>query len=165
MKNSSKIVIAVVILLVVAIAGVLYFDHSVDAMLGLNFGTPVATTTPTTMGSTTPNGRFGGMRGGFAMGSIAVLNDNGFSLSLADGSTKDVTITATTTIENYASASSTPTTITFDQLSVGEQVLVIGAANIDGSITARTVRTGTFPTMPNRGNKRPGGGGPPMQSE
>ena len=158
MKQSTKVIIGIVVVVIIAlIAWLLLANKTVDQMLGLA-PAPVATTSPSTiMGTTTPGGRMGGMRGGFAMGSIAVLNDNGFTLSLQDGSTKTVTLTATTTIQNYASASSTPTTITTDQLSVGEQVLVIGSANADGSITARTVRTGTFPAMAARGGR---GGGP-----
>jgi hypothetical protein len=159
MKQSTKVLIGVVVLVVVAlIAWLLLANKVVDQMLGLGQA-PVATTSPSTMGTSTPGGHFGGMRGGFAMGSIAVLNDNGFTLSLQDGTTKTVTLSATTTIQNYTSASSTPTTITTDQLSVGEQVLVIGSANADGSITARTVRTGTFPAMSARGGRGPGGQG------
>ena len=165
MKKQTSVVIAVVVLVVlIAIAAVVFFDRSVDAMLGLNFGASIATTTPATVATTTPE--HGGMRGGFVMGSIAVLNDNGFTLSLVDGSTKTVTLTATTTIQSYATASSTPTTITTDQLSVGEQVFVIGMPAPDGSITARVVRTGTFPTIMSHGKGAgPGSGGGLMQPE
>lgn len=89
----------------------------------------------------------GGYRNGGITGSIEVLNDDGFTLTLADATTKDVNLSATTTIQDYTDASSTPSTITADQLAVGEQVSVIGAPNADGSIDAREVRVGNFPTM------------------
>jgi hypothetical protein len=142
--QTSKIIIGIIIALVI-IGGGIWFavtNPAVAAELGLHHGGPT-----TGMASTTPTGRRGGMRGGFTTGSIEVLNDNGFTLSLTDGTTKNIVLTATSTLQNYASASSTPTTITSDQLSVGEMVQVIGATNADGSITARRVMTGTFPTM------------------
>jgi hypothetical protein len=149
-------VIIGIIVAILIVGGLIWFavtNPAIAAELGINHGT-----SSQSMASTTPNGRRGGMRGSFTTGSIEVLSDNGFTLSLQDGTTKVITLTSTSTLQNYASASSTPTTITSDQLSVGEQVLVTGSANADGSITARRVLTGTFPTTMRGGYGRGGMG-------
>ena len=133
------VIIAIVVVVIILIGGAVYVytNPALAAMLGLKHA-PAQ--------STTPNRGFGANRGGLVMGSIEVLNGNDFTVTLSDGTTKDVDITATTTLENYATASSTPTTITPAQLSVGEQVFVIGSPNSDGSINASRVMTGTLPT-------------------
>jgi hypothetical protein len=157
-KRSSMAVWAVIVVIIILVVGawVVYANPSIQSELGL--GPHVATTTPNGMASSTAR-RYGGtgMHGGtFATGTIETLNGNGFTLQMQDGTTKNVTLAATTTIQNFASASSTPTTVTFDQLSVGENVLVVGMPNADGSVTARTIRTGTFPA-PGAGGYRGGG--------
>ena len=146
MKKSSLII--GIVILVVVLAGAAWYAYSnpqIAAALGLRHAPAVVQGNNGT-GTTTPGGHFGGMRGGFATGSIEVLNDNGFTITLSGGTTKVVVLSATTTLQNYASASSTPTAITADQLSVGEQVFVIGSSNADGSITASRVTTGVLPT-------------------
>ena len=85
---------------------------------------------------------------GFVAGSIEVLTDDGFTVTRADGTTQDINLYATTTLENFATASSAPTEISSDQLSVGEQVFVSGTPNADGSIDARKVSTGALQTHP-----------------
>jgi hypothetical protein len=160
MKVKPPIIIGIVIAVIVI--GFIVFaitNPAIATRLGLTHASPRAGA----MGTTTPR-QFGGMRGGFVTGSIEVLNDNGFTVTLADGTTKDVDLTATTTIQNFTSASSTPTTITSDQLSVGEQVQVIGSVGEDGSINARFVRTGALPTMRAGGQGRGAGGAQGFQN-
>jgi hypothetical protein len=141
--------IIAIIVVVIVFGGALYayMNPQIATELGLRHA-PMQSGTA----STTPNQdgthSFNGARGGFVMGSIEVLNDNGFTVTLSDGTTKDINLTATTTLLNYATASSTPATITPDQLSVGEQVFVIGTPAADGSITATRVMTGTLPARP-----------------
>lgn len=142
----SPIIIGICILLIVILCGgwYVYANPTLAAELGIHHsmsGGPDANG----VGTTTPHG-YGGMQGGFATGSIEELNGTGFTITLSNGDTKNIDLSATTTLQNYASASSTPTTITADQLSVGEQVSVIGMPNSDGSINARMVRTGDVPT-------------------
>jgi hypothetical protein len=146
MKTSQIVIGIVILVIVIGLAGwYAYSNPQIATALGLR-PAPAMQTNTLGVASSTPR-RFGGMRGGFTTGSIEVLNGNAFTITLANGTTKVVNLTATTTIENYASASSTPTMITLDQLSVGEQVSVIGSPDSDDSITARTVRTGVVPTM------------------
>ena len=143
MKRPYAIVLILVVIAVLA-AGVWYVSQKMHgAFVHVNQG--IASSTD----------RYGmGVRGGFVTGSIEVLNDDGFVLTLPDSSTKDVILSATTTIEDYTSASTTPSAMTSDQLSVGEEVSVIGEPNADGSIEARSVRFGNFPTM-RMGGPRP----------
>ena len=140
MNSKSSVIIGIVT--TVIILGIAAF-----ALLHPNFasglGLSNAVTNPTPVSNSSPQ-RFVEMSGGFVTGSIEVLNDDGFTLTLQDGTTKDVVLTATSTIQNYTVASSTPTTITSDQLSVGEQVSVLGSPNSDGSIAASIVRTGAI---------------------
>jgi hypothetical protein len=143
MKLKPPVIIGIAVgLIVIAFIVFAITNPAVATRLGL---THTSSMPAGNTGTTTP--RQFGVRGGFVTGSIEVLNDNGFTLTLSDGTTKDIDLTATTTIQNFTSTSSTPTTITSDQLSVGEQVQVIGSPEDDGSINARFVRTGTLPTM------------------
>jgi len=152
----TPVVIGICILLVVIICGgwYAYTNPTLAAELGIHHAPVSGSSMSGSMGTTTPYGR-GGMQGGFATGSIEELNGTGFTITLSNGDTKNIDLTATTTIQDYVSASSTPTTITADQLSVGEQVSVIGTPNSDGSINARDVRTGAVPA---RGAGGYGGG-------
>ncbi len=141
MKSKPSVIVGIVaIIIILGIAVVALLRPNFVSGLGLpktpENRTPVSTTSPQ---------RFEETREGFVTGSIEVLNDDGFTLTLQDGTTKDIQLSATTTIQYYENASSTPTSITSDQLSVGEQVSVIGSPNDDGSITARIVRTGALP--------------------
>ena len=140
MKPPVITAIVVVIIVLVGGAAYMYTNPALAAKLGLRHETA-----QNGMASTTPNRRFGANPGGFATGSIETLNGNDFVITLSDGTTKDIDLSATTTLEKYTNASSTPTMITVNQLSVGEQVFVIGSPNVDGSIIATRVMTGTLP--------------------
>ncbi len=145
MKKSTSISIGVgLLIIIVALGGWYAFSNpQVAAALGWhrNLQGPGMSNGNA---STTPYGHHM-MYGGFVTGSIEVLSDNGFTLTLQNGTTENVTTTATTTIENFVTASSTPTMITFNQLSVGEQVEVIGVPQADASIAAFRILTGTPP--------------------
>jgi hypothetical protein len=167
-KNTWIIIVIIIVVLLAGAAWYVFSNPTIESELGFR-SSAMQSMNGGNM-STTP-GRFEGAHGGFAMGSIEALNDNGFTLTLSDGTTKNVVLLATTTIQNFATASSTPTVITADQLSVGEQVLAMGPVNADGSINARVVRTGTFPTMRGgrssggQGGQTPGGATPPTPTQ
>ena len=88
----------------------------------------VAAVTQQTTATSTP---------GSVQGSIEVLNGNGFTLTMVNGDTQDVIITATTTI--LQSVGNKISTTTSDQLNVGQQVEVQGSPDPDGSVTASKV--------------------------
>ena len=136
------LIISIIVIIIVMGGIVWYVFMNSSVAKSMNASQSISSTT---MQGGRQMGMGPGMRAGFVSGSIEVLNDNGFTVTLLDGTTKVVDLTATTTLQNYTSATAAPTTITSDQLSVGEQVSVIGAPNADGSVTARTVRTGTPP--------------------
>jgi hypothetical protein len=87
-----------------------------------------------------PSGQNGGMmgRGGVA-GSILSMDENAdgvlksITVKLADGSSKIVLFSASTTYSNTVNATKT-------DLKVGQNVAVFGAANSDGSVTATNVQ-------------------------
>lgn len=91
-----------------------------------------------------PNGtfqRFTGRNGGNGMGmmrngvfgSILSIDNNSITVKLADGSSKIVLFSTSTTYANTASA-------TQSDLKVGDNVAVVGAVNSDGSVTATNIQ-------------------------
>ena len=74
-----------------------------------------------------------GARGGAVSGSILSMDANSITVKLADGSTKIVLFSGTTTYENTVSAAQT-------DLKVGSEVVVIGSTNTDGSVTATSIQ-------------------------
>ncbi|MBA3788924.1 hypothetical protein H0X32_00830 [Patescibacteria group bacterium] len=138
-----QIVISILVLLLLIVAAILYVFSNPQVATGLGFGQALTSPAPTNYLS---EENTIGNSSGYVRGSIEIFNDNGFILTFSDDTTKVVTVSATTTIQHFATASSTPTTISSDQLSVGEQVFVVGTMNEDGSIFAHSVRTGTLPT-------------------
>ncbi len=75
----------------------------------------------------------GMMRGGGIVGSILSMDDKSFTVKLADGSSKIVLFTGSTTYSNTQTASK-------GDIKTGNQVAVFGASNSDGSVTATNVQ-------------------------
>lgn len=71
--------------------------------------------------------------GGAVVGSILSADATSITVKLANGSTKIVLLSGTTTYANTVSASQSA-------LSVGSNVAVFGTANSDGSLTATSVQ-------------------------
>lgn len=76
-------------------------------------------------------GMGGGMRP--VSGEIISLGNNSVTVKLPDGSSKIVVLSDSTEIGEM-------TKVTADKLTVGNQVLVFGIANDDGSVTAQNVQ-------------------------
>jgi hypothetical protein len=77
---------------------------------------------------------------GFTAGEIISKDDQSITVKLADGGSKIVFLTEKTPVTKNTSGS-------FADLSVGEQVVVTGSANQDGSVTAETIQLGGIPRM------------------
>ena len=88
-------------------------------------------TTPTQGGM--PQG--GQQGGGMVSGEITAIDDQSITIKSSDGSTKIVIIADSTSYKKSIDASS-------GDLSVGENVNVVGSSNSDGSITAKNVVLG-----------------------
>jgi preprotein translocase subunit YajC len=86
-----------------------------------------------TPGAANGMGRTGGFRGGQILGDIMSVDNNSITIKLADGSSKIILLSNTTSI-NQASIA------TITDLKVGEKVAAFGTANSDGSVTAQNVQ-------------------------
>lgn len=91
-----------------------------------------------------------GEQGGGLIGQIEEINGDTLIITNFEGQQTRVQVTDTTLIEKYAS-------VTVAELEPGEQVIVSGSENEDGSITARSVQVAPA------GRFAPGG--PPPASE
>jgi len=85
-------------------------------------------------------------------GEILSQDDESITVKLADGSSKIVILSTTTSINKAAEGSK-------DDLKVGEQVYLFGSENSDGSITAQNIQINP---MQNAGGQ-PGDVRPPAQ--
>jgi len=81
----------------------------------------------------TRTGQNGGMRGGAVIGSILSADAKSITVKLSDGSSKIVLFSTSTTYSNTVTATQT-------DLKIGSNVMVFGAANSDGSVTASTIQ-------------------------
>jgi len=91
-------------------------------------------------------GRLGGQGGGGIVGQIEEIAGDTLIITDFNGQQTRVQVTDTTLIEKYAS-------VTVVELEAGEQVVVSGSENEDGSITARSVQVAPA------GRFAPGGAG------
>lgn len=83
--------------------------------------------------ATPQSGQEGGARmGGGILGSIEAIQDSTLVLNTQDGTLR-VHVTDTTLIEKYSS-------VGVEDLEAGEQVMVSGSRNDDGSVSARSIR-------------------------
>lgn len=82
------------------------------------------------------NGQFGGMGmmgRNLVAGSILSMDANSITIKLADGSSKIVLFTDSTTYSNTVTASTS-------DLKTGDNIAVFGTTNSDGSVTATSVQ-------------------------
>jgi hypothetical protein len=75
----------------------------------------------------------GAFRGGAVIGSILSISGNIMTVKLADGSSKNIVLSSSTTYSNTAPAQES-------DLKVGSNVAVFGTTNSDGSVTATSVQ-------------------------
>lgn len=92
------------------------------------------------------NGQFGqrmvgenGNSGGFrpVNGEIIAVDEKSITVKLQDGSSKIVLFSDNTSVNKASQA-------TVTDLTTGEQVMVVGAQNSDGSVTAQSIQVGGF---------------------
>jgi hypothetical protein len=94
----------------------------------------------------------GAARGGNAVtGSIIASDSSSITVQTPDGSTKIVLVSSSTTVNKSSDGA-------LSDLVAGQNVLVTGTTNTDGSVTATRIQVGSLPTA---GGPLPGAGGPP----
>lgn len=83
-----------------------------------------------------------GVRGGNGLvsGEIISKDEQSFTIKLQDGGSRIVLFSESTTVSKTAPA-------TVSDLAVGEQVVVMGESNQDGSVTAQNVQLGATPRV------------------
>lgn len=125
MKN--KIIVSVI---VVVVAGLSFY-------LGKVYSASSKTSTSSrgqfNSGQFTGSGRGVRAGGGFSGGEVISKDDSGVTLKSQDGSTKIILISKSTQVMKSTSGS-------IEDVSVGENLMVTGVSNADGSITAQTVQ-------------------------
>jgi len=90
-----------------------------------------------------------GGAGGAVTGSVLSIDATSLTVKLADGSTKIVLFGGSTTYSNTAAA-------TQSDLKVGNNVMVLGTPNSDGSVTATNVQINSMSFRP-QGSPTPSG--------
>ena len=83
---------------------------------------------------TLPPGQEGGARlGGGILGTVEAIEDDVLVVSTQEGTLR-VRTTETTLVEKYKS-------VDVEELEIGEQVMISGSRNDDGSVTARSIQS------------------------
>ena len=134
MKN-GKVIVPIILVLVGLGAGFgggyLFRNYQLTKSRG-NFGA-IGANGQRFVGNRTGQGAVAGARGGAVIGSILSMDAKSITVKLADGSTKIVLFSGTTTYENTITAQAS-------DLKVGGQIAVFGSTNSDGSVTATSIQ-------------------------
>ena len=81
-------------------------------------------------------------------GEITAVSGMSITVKAGDENSRVVNITGSTTIQIFATATSTPVVGTMADLTVGKKVAAMGTANSDGSLTAVEIKVGMMPPPP-----------------
>lgn len=84
-------------------------------------------------------GQTSGMRGGAVNGEVMAKDDKSLTVKLADGSSKIVILSGSTTYRHTSDSS-------LSEIAVGTKISTFGTANADGSVTAQNIQID--PIMP-----------------
>ncbi len=131
-KNMSKkqlIITGVVVLVAIGLGfygGVQYGKNSVSAMRGGGAYQRAGSFNGNRL-------QLGGSQGGFSSGQIISKDAGTITIKLNSGSTALVLLSASTSVNKFASG-------TLDDLAVGNQVMITGDKNSDGSLNAKSIQ-------------------------
>jgi len=89
-------------------------------------------------------------RGGAVSGSVIAADATSITVKTSDGGTKIVLVSGSTTVSKVSEGAQA-------DLTVGQNVIVTGTTNTDGSVSATRVQVGA--TLPTTGAGTPGAGG------
>jgi len=136
MKNNTTLaIVSLVVGLAAGFGGGYYFKgyQQTNARAAFAGGAGVTGGFQRYAGGIGSRGTGAGMRGGAVNGTILSMDSSSITVKLADGSTKIVLLSGSTTYSNTASA-------TQSDLKTGSTVAVFGTPNSDGSVTATNVQ-------------------------
>lgn len=147
-NHMKKILLAVIVTAVVAGGGAFYGGmqyqktKSVSARVG-NFGNLSAEERQARIGNGAGALRQG-VNGGTVSGEVISIDADSITVKIADGGSKIVFFSTSTKIQKSTEG-------TKEDLKEGEQVLIMGLVNQDGSVSAQSIQLRTnFPTGNNR---------------
>ena len=131
MNKKSVVVIVAVLALAAGFGGGYFFRNYQLSKIRANFG--ANGNVQRFMGNRNGQNGVGMMGRGGVVGSIVSMDDKSITVKMTDESTKIVLFSDVTTYSNTATASK-------EDLKVGVDVVVFGATNSDGSVTATNVQ-------------------------
>jgi hypothetical protein len=143
MSNKKGLIVAVALILIVAVGGFFggsAYQKTQSASVQGNFN---ANSGLGAMGYG-QNGNVQGQGMIPVTGKIASSDSESFTIKLDDGSSKIVLLNSKSSINKSS-------TVSGSDLKTGEQVMVIGTSNSDGSLTASSIQLGNLPDMPGLG--------------
>lgn len=138
MKDKHTIIIAIVVALIAGSGG--YFAGTKHSSTVPGFGNRNFQSGERQGGQGAGRAMMRQGGGGFVTGSIVSRDDTSVTVKLPDGGSKIVFYTPTTAVMKSATG-------TIADLSTGENIMVMGTANPDGSVSATSIQLrGTTPT-------------------
>jgi hypothetical protein len=151
MKNNYLITVILVVVFAAAgfYGGTMYQkNQTLSGVNGSGFGAGAG-------GRGGAGGQFAGRRngGGQVVGTVLTQDSSSITVKLADGSSKIVLLSGTTSYNKSAPASAS-------DLKVGDRVAIFGATNSDGSLNATSVQLNPISRVMNDGTPAPTGGVP-----
>ena len=149
-KNMKKNVIILIIAIVIAGAGGFY--GGMQYQKGVKVSAAAGAARAGFTGTRT--GRTGAAGAGFTSGQILAKTDNSLTIKVATGGSEIVFLAPSSQIMQSS-------TTTIASLNVGQNIMVTGTTNSDGSVTAKTVQVGDF----RFGGARPAGAGQGTSSQ
>jgi hypothetical protein len=146
MNKQNKIIIGGIVVIILAFFGGMKFGEARGVTAKLGFG-------PAAMMAQGQGGRAGvGMggragagrqNGGFVTGQILSKDETSLTVKLPTGGSKVVILSTTTPVSKMAAGS-------YNDLSVGSEVMVTGSTNTNGSVNATSVELRPAPTTHNQ---------------
>ena len=137
-KNIIILIIAIIVAAGAGFFGGMQYQKMAGAKIAINQAANRGNFTGARAGA-----RTGANGAGFTSGQILSKTDNSLTIKLTAGGSEIVFLAPSSQIMRSS-------TTTIANLNIGDNVMITGTANSDGTITARTIQTGDFRFNGNR---------------